>query len=70
MLLAAPTPSPSPSFNADVVTPGVVGFLAMAVIAAMTVLLIVDMNRRIRRTRYRAEAEARIAEAERQRDER
>lgn len=68
MLLAAPTPSPSPSFNADVVTPGVVGFLAMFFVAALTVLLIVDMTRRVRRTRYRAEAEARIAEAERRGD--
>jgi hypothetical protein len=49
------TPTPSPSFNPDVVTPGVVGFITIFLIAAVTVLLIVDMTRRIRRTRYRGE---------------
>jgi hypothetical protein len=48
-------PTPSPTFNPDVVTPGVVGFITIFLIAAVTVLLIVDMTRRIRRTRYRGE---------------
>lgn len=54
--LAAATPSPSPTGpNPDSVTPGLVGFLAMAVVAVVVVLLIWDMMRRIRRGRYRAQ---------------
>ena len=58
----------------NLVTPGVVGFFATFFVAAMTVLLIFDLVRRIRRSRYReeigllldAEAEAAAqAEAER-----
>lgn len=48
-------PSPSPSVNPDNVTPGVAGFIAIAVIALAVVFLLVDMLRRIRRGRYRAE---------------
>ncbi len=59
--LAAATPSPSATFNPDVVTPGVVGFLTIFFIAVVTVLLIVDMTRRIRRARYRGEAAERAA---------
>jgi hypothetical protein len=54
-LFAAPTPSPTPSFNPDVVTPGVVGFITVFLITVVTVLLILDMTRRIRRARYRGE---------------
>jgi hypothetical protein len=51
-----PTPSPSPTLlDPDKVTPGVAGFIAIAVIAIAVVLLLVDMLRRIRRGRYRAE---------------
>ena len=58
----------------NLVTPGVVGFFATFFIAGMTVLLVFDLVRRIRRSRYReeigllldAEAEAAAqAEAER-----
>lgn len=62
--LADPTPSPTPGeFTGDenAVTPGVIGFLATAFIAVMTVLIIVDMTRRVRRVRYRAEAQEKIA---------
>lgn len=48
-------PSPSPSVNPDTVTPGVAGFIAIAVIALAVVFLLIDMIRRIRRGRYRAE---------------
>jgi hypothetical protein len=61
---AAPTPSPSPSFNPDVVTPGVVGFVVIFLITVATVLLILDMTRRIRRARYRGELAERRAEEE------
>ena len=64
LLAAVPTPSPSPSFNADLITPGVTGFLAILVVAAATVLLIVDMNRRVRRVRYRGELRERQEQQE------
>ena len=62
-VLAAATPSPTPKFNPDVVTPGVVGFVTMLLITVVVVLLIVDMTRRIRRVRYRGEAAERAAAA-------
>ncbi|MBT1545055.1 hypothetical protein, partial [Curtobacterium aurantiacum] len=52
---------PSPSVVPDVdVTPGVVGFIAIALVAIVTILLVLDMTRRIRRTRYRAEVRERL----------
>jgi hypothetical protein len=39
----------------DTVTPGVWGFLAIAFVAIATILLVLDMLRRVRRTRYRGE---------------
>lgn len=55
--MADPTPTPIPEYTGDpdLVTPGVLGFIAIAAIAVITVLLIIDMTRRIRRVRYRAE---------------
>ena len=41
----------------DQVTPGLLGFLLTAFIVVLTALLIVDMVRRIRRVRYRAQVE-------------
>lgn len=41
--------------NPDLVTPGVIGFFATFFIAGMTVLLVFDLVRRIRRSRYREE---------------
>jgi hypothetical protein len=47
------------------VTPGLLGFLLTAFIVVLTALLIVDMVRRIRRVRYRAQVEEdRMAAAE------
>lgn len=61
----APTPSPSlrPGVSQDQVTPGLLGFLLTAFIVVLTALLIVDMVRRIRRVRYRAQVEEERAEA-------
>lgn len=42
------------------VTPGVVGFLITAAVAVTSIFLILDMNRRIRRLRYRDEAAANV----------
>ena len=60
-------PSPTPGeFTGDenAVTPGVIGFVATAFIAVAALLLIIDMNRRVRRVRYRAEAQEKIAAEE------
>lgn len=44
----------------NAVTPGVIGFFAIFFIAAATVLLLMDMTRRVRRTRYRGEVRERL----------
>nr|WP_240977548.1 hypothetical protein [Planctomonas sp. JC2975] len=60
MFLAA-TPSPAPTTpNADLVTPGVWGFVITLGVGLATILLIWDMMRRVRRTRYRAEVNAKL----------
>lgn len=58
---ATPTPVPEYTGDADLVTPGVIGFLVTFFIALATVLLIIDMNRRVRRVRYRAEVQEQLA---------
>lgn len=58
--VATPTPTPT-TFDEDSVTPGWLGFVVTAVLVAAVVLLILDMVRRMRRVRYRAEARERIA---------
>jgi hypothetical protein len=74
--LAVPSPTPPPDYTGDpnLITPGVWGFIAIFVIAVVTVLLIIDMNRRIRRSRYREEVrlqlEAEQAEADKKRQQR
>lgn len=50
-----PIPTPSMTVDPDSVTPGPLGFAAIVLIVAVVVLLIWDMNRRIRRVRYREE---------------
>jgi len=45
----------------DQVTPGVIGFVVTAVFAVVCILLIIDMVRRMRRVRYRAEVQEEIA---------
>jgi hypothetical protein len=42
-------------FDPDLVTPGVIGFIATFAVMVVVVLLILDMVRRIRRVNYRAE---------------
>ena len=59
----APTPSLRPGLSPDQVTPGLLGFLLTAFIVVLTALLIVDMVRRIRRVRYRAQVEEERAAA-------
>ena len=57
MLALTETPMPTPSMTVapELVTPGFIGFAAVVVILVAVILLIVDMNRRIRRVRYREE---------------
>jgi len=63
---ADPTPTPYPAYTGDqnLITPGVVGFAVTFFVAAATVLLLVDMSRRMRRVRYRSEVSEQL-EAER-----
>lgn len=57
MLSLTETPMPTPSMTVDPVsvTPGFIGFAAIVVVVIAVILLIWDMNRRIRRVRYREE---------------
>lgn len=50
-----PMPTPSMTVDPDSVTPGPLGFAVIVLIVIIVVLLIWDMNRRIRRVRYREE---------------
>lgn len=62
--LAVPTPTPAPDFDPNSATPGVIGFIAIFLVAAVTLLLMLDMSRRVRRARYRGEIREKL-EAER-----
>lgn len=55
-----PNTTPATAPNDNLVTPGVWGFVAIFAVGIATVLLIVDMTRRIRRTRYRGEIREQI----------
>ena len=50
-----PMPTPSMTVDPDSVTPGFAGFAAIVIVLVAVVLLIWDMNRRIRKVRYREE---------------
>lgn len=50
-----PIPTPAITVEPDSVTPGAAGFIVTVVVVIAVVLLIWDMNRRIRRVRYREE---------------
>lgn len=54
------TPPPGEEIDPNVVTPGVIGFVLTFAVVVAVVLLVVDMTRRIRRVRYRAEANAKL----------
>ena len=54
-----PDPMPSPTWTSpppELVTPGPAGFLVVAFLVIAVVLRVADMLRRVRRARYRAEA--------------
>lgn len=65
-LAVSATPSPTPSIpSADVTTPGPWGFAAIFGVGIVVALLLVDMTRRIRRVRYRAEVNEKLDAEER-----
>jgi len=67
---AMSTPTLSPDVvtpDADIVSPGPLGFAAIAFIAVAVFLLVWDMLRRIRRGRYRAEVNEELDAEERAR---
>ena len=64
IVMLASTPTPTPNFNENSVTPTWVGFAATFGVAAIVVLLCLDLVRRVRRVRYRGEIRERL-EAER-----
>jgi hypothetical protein len=67
---ATPTPSPTPSFDENLVTPGVVGFAVTLGLILVTIVLLISLTRRIRRVNMRADIAARLdAEEAAARDE-
>ena len=69
IVMLATTPTPQPNLNENSVTPTWVGFAATFGVAAIVVLLCIDMVRRVRRVRYRGEIREQL-EAERDAAER
>ncbi|MBH0024662.1 hypothetical protein [Salinibacterium sp. SWN248] len=61
---ATPSPEPTlyPAYEGDpnLVTPGVLGFIGILFVAVATLVIVMDMNRRVRRVRYRALAQETI----------
>lgn len=58
--VTTPSPTPTAEFDPNTVSPGPVGFVAIFFVAVAVLLLMVDMTRRIRRTRYREEIRGRL----------
>ena len=61
MLIFTSTPTPTTDPATTFYSPGTVGFLAVAFITLAAVLIVVDMVRRVRRVRYRAEIQEKLA---------
>lgn len=60
-----PTPSPEPTVDPQLVSPGPWGFLAIALLAVAVIVLVWDMMRRIRRGRVRADINEQLDAEER-----
>ena len=56
-----PTPTETTDPANTFYSPGTVGFLAVAFISGAAILIILDMVRRVRRVRYRAEIQDKLA---------
>jgi hypothetical protein len=54
------SPTPTPAFDENLVTPGIWGFVLTIAVILAVVLLIVDMVRRIRRVTYRAQVQEQL----------
>jgi hypothetical protein len=61
MLIFSMTPTPTTDPANTFYSPGTVGFLAVAFITLAAVVIIFDMVRRVRRVRYRAEVQEKLA---------
>ena len=61
-LLLAATPTPTTDPANTFYSPGIPGFLAIFFVAAGAILIIFDMVRRVRRVRYRAEIQQKLAD--------
>jgi hypothetical protein len=61
LLAATPTPTPTTDPAETFYSPGTIGFLLTFFVAGSAVLLIFDMVRRVRRVRYRAEIQEKLA---------
>ncbi len=61
LLAATPTPTPTVNPAETFYSPGTIGFLLTFFVAGSAVLLIFDMVRRVRRVRYRAEIQEKLA---------
>lgn len=64
LLVSVQSATPSPTLDPNSVTPTWVGFAATFFVAGLTVLLMFDLTRRVRRARYRGEIREKL-EAER-----
>ena len=60
-LILAANPSETADPANTYYSPGTIGFLAIFFVTAFAILLIFDMARRIRRVRYRAEIQEKLA---------
>ena len=67
ILAAVPTPTPTPGFDEDSVTPGIWGFVITLVLIVAVILLIVDMVRRVRRVSYRQQVREQLDREEQER---
>lgn len=57
---ATPTPTPTPDFDPKLVFPGVIGFFVTLALFVATIVILISMNRRVRRVTYRAEIAERL----------
>lgn len=62
--LAESVPTPTLTVPAEQVTPGFAGFAIIVILVLAVFLLVWDMQRRIRRARYRDEVNAQLDEEE------
>lgn len=60
LVTVTPVPLPPSQVDENLVTPGVIGFVITFALVIVTVLLILDMVRRVRRLRYRVEIRERL----------